>query len=62
MTWLWCYQRLRESDGEMVENTVRLGRVADIGADETSAWRKVGELDLVEKYIDNPLSGKPTSM
>lgn len=60
MTWLWCYQRLRESDGEMVENTVRLGLVADIGVDETSAWLKVGELGLVEKYINKPLSGTPT--
>jgi integrase len=60
MVWLWCYQRLRENDGEMVENTVRLGLVADIGDDETSAWRKVGELGLVEKYINNPLFGKPT--
>src|SRR5271157_4519720 len=44
----------------MVENAVRLGLVADIGDDETSAWLKVGELGLVEKYINNPLSGKPT--
>jgi integrase len=44
----------------MVENTVRLGLVDDIGDDETSAWLKVGELGLVEKYINNPLSGKPT--
>jgi integrase len=60
MNWLWCYQRLRESDGEMVENAVRLGLVDDIGGDETSAWLKVGELGLIEKYINNPLSGKPT--
>lgn len=60
MIWLWCYQRRRERDGEMVENTVRLGLVADIGDDETSAWLKVGELGLVEKCINNPLSGKPT--
>lgn len=60
MTWLWCYQRLRESDGEMVENTVRLGLVANIGDDETSAWLKVGELGLIEKFINQPLSGSPT--
>ena len=60
MTWLWCYQRLRESDGAMVENTVTLGLVANIGDDETSAWLKVGELGLVEKYINKPLSGSPT--
>ena len=44
----------------MVENTVRLGLVADIGNDETSAWLKVGELGLIEKYIKNPLSSKLT--
>ena len=22
MTWLWCYQKLRPSDGKMVENSV----------------------------------------
>jgi integrase len=60
MTWLWCYQRLRERDGEMVENTVRLGLVANIGDDETSAWLKVGELGLVEKHINRPPSGSPT--
>jgi hypothetical protein len=38
----------------------RLGLVADIGDDEKSGWLKVGELGLVEKYINNPLSGKPT--
>jgi integrase len=60
MMWLWCYQRLRESNGEMVENTVKLGLVANIGDDETSAWLKVGELGLVEKYINKRLSGSPT--
>jgi integrase len=44
----------------MVENTVRLGLVDDIGDDETSAWLKVGERGLVEKYINKPLPGKPT--
>ena len=59
MTYLWCYQRLRPSDGETVENSVPLGLVAEIG-DETAAWRLVGELSLVEKYITQALSGKPT--
>jgi integrase len=59
MTWLWCYQRLRPSDGKMVENIIRLGLVAEIG-DESAAWIKVGELGLVEKYITNPISPKPT--
>jgi hypothetical protein len=44
----------------MVENTVRIGLVANIGEDETSAWLKVGELGLVEKFINRPLSGSPT--
>jgi integrase len=60
MVWLWCFQRLRESDGEMVENAVTLGLVNVIGNDRTSAWLKVGELGLIEKHINNPLSGKPT--
>jgi hypothetical protein len=30
MTWLWCYQRLRPSDGKMVENAFPLGLVAEI--------------------------------
>jgi integrase len=60
MVWLWCYQRLRECDGEMVENSVRLGLVADIGDDAPCAWLKVAELGLVGRYINNPLSGKPT--
>jgi integrase len=59
MTYLWCYQRLRQSDGRMVENSIPLGLIAEIG-DETAAWRRVGELGLVEKYINQPLSGKPT--
>jgi len=59
MTYLWCYQRLRQSDGRMVENSIPLGLIAEIG-DETTAWRRVGELGLVEKYINQPLSGKPT--
>ena len=59
MTWLWCYQRLRPSDGKMVENSIPLGMVAEIG-DESAAWLEVGELRLVEKYISQPISGKPT--
>jgi len=30
MAYLWCYQRLRPSDGKMVENSIPLGLVADI--------------------------------
>ncbi len=59
MAWLWCHQQLRPSDGKMVENTMRLGLVAEIG-DENGAWRRVGELRLIEKYIANPTNGQPT--
>ena len=31
MTWLWCYQKLRSGDGKMVENSIPLGLVSDIG-------------------------------
>jgi integrase len=58
MTWLWCYQRLRSTDGEMVENSIPLGLVTEIG-DETAAWIQVGELRLIEKHINQPLSGRP---
>jgi len=59
MTWLWCYQRLRSSDGKMVENSVPLGLVAEIG-DEPTAWIRVGELRLMEKCINQPIAGRPT--
>ena len=59
MTWLWCYQKLRSSDGRMVENSVPLGLVTDVGKSEAAAWLKVGELKLVEKYLSNP-TGQPT--
>jgi hypothetical protein len=58
MTWLWCYQRLRSSDGKMVENSIRLGLVSEIG-DEVAAWVRVGKLRLIEKHINQPLSGMP---
>lgn len=59
MTWLWCYQRLRTSDGKMVENSISLGLVTEIG-DEVAACIQVGELRLIEKHINQPLSGLPT--
>ena len=59
MTWLWCYQKLRTSDGVMVENSVKLGLISDI-EDETSAWLKVGELGLISKYINNSICPNPT--
>lgn len=60
MTWLWCYQRLRPSDGEMVENSIPLGLVSEVGEDESAAWIRVGTLKLVDKYISNPVNGQPT--
>jgi integrase len=59
MTYLWCYQRLRPSDGKMVENSIPLGLVTEIG-DESAAWVRVGELRLIEKHINRQLSGMPT--
>jgi len=59
MTWLWCYQKLRSGDGEMVENSIPLGLVSEIGDSETAAWVKVGTLRLIEKYLLNPV-GQPT--
>jgi len=59
MTWLWCHQKLRASDGTKVENSVPLGLVSDVGKSEAAAWLKVGELKLVEKYLSNP-TGEPT--
>jgi len=59
MTWLWCYQRLRSSDGKMVENSIPLGLVTKIG-DKAAAWIQVGELRLIEKHINQPLCGEPT--
>jgi integrase len=60
MTWLWCYQKLRPGDGEMVENSVPLGLVSEVGHSESAAWIQVGTLKLIEKYISNPVNGQPT--
>jgi integrase len=43
----------------MVENSVPLGLVTEVGKNEAAAWLKVGELKLVEKYLANP-TGQPT--
>jgi integrase len=59
MTWLWCYQKLRSSDGKKVENSIALGLVSEVGKTETAAWLKVGELKLIDKYLANP-TGQPT--
>ena len=59
MTWLWCYQKLRSSDGQKVENSVALGLVSEVGKTANAAWLKVGELKLIDKYLANPM-GQPT--
>ena len=43
----------------MVENSVPLGLVDEIG-DEDAAWIRVGELRLIEKHINLSLTGMPT--
>lgn len=60
ITWLWCYQKLRPSDGKLVENSVPLGLVSEIGDDLSAAWMNVGSLKLVEKYISSPGNAQPT--
>jgi hypothetical protein len=60
MTWLWCHQRHRPSDGKMVENSIPLGLIAEIGDDPAAAWIRIGTLKLEQKYISNPVNGQPT--
>ena len=58
MTWLFCYLVTRPSDGKRVENSQRVGRLADFPT-ERSAWMEVARLGL-EKYIDCPIGLEPT--
>ncbi len=57
MTWIFCFQVTRPSDGKRVENSKPVGLVADF-PDEKAAWVEVGKLGL-EKYLDNPLGSEP---
>lgn len=57
MTWLFCYQITRSSDGKRVENSKRVGFVADLPS-ERSAWMEVAKLGL-EKYLYGPMSKEP---
>ena len=57
MTWLFCFQVTRPSDGKRVENSKPVGLVADF-PDEKAAWVEVGKLGL-QKYLDNPISCEP---
>jgi hypothetical protein len=50
MTWLFCFQTTRQSDGKRVENSKRVGLVADFPT-ERAAWVEVGQLGL-EMYLD----------
>lgn len=58
MTWLFCYLVTRPSDGKRVENSQRVGCLADFPT-ERSAWMEVARLGL-EKYIDCPIGLEPT--
>ena len=58
LTWLFCFQVTRPSDGKRVENSKRVGLVSNFSA-ERAAWMEVGRLGL-EKYLDNPTSPEPT--
>src|SRR6266566_8554634 len=58
MTWLFCFQVTRPSDGRRVENCKPIGLVADF-PDEKAAWVEVGRLGL-EKHLDNPVGPEPT--
>lgn len=40
MTWLYCFQATRPSDGKRVENSKRVGLVANFPDDE-AAWAEV---------------------
>src|ERR1700741_4158331 len=57
MTWLFCLQVTRPSDGKRVENSKPVGLIADF-PDEKAAWVEVGKLGL-EKYLENPVDPEP---
>jgi hypothetical protein len=58
MTWLFCYQTTRQADGKRVENSKRVGLVADFPT-ETAAWMEAGRLGL-HKYMDGSICNEPT--
>jgi integrase len=58
LTWLFCFQVTRASDGKRVENSKTVGLVADF-PNEKAAWMEVGRLGL-ERYLDNPIGPVPT--
>jgi hypothetical protein len=53
LTWLFCYQVTRPSDGKRVENSKRTGLVAG-SPSERAAWMEVARLGL-EKYMDGAI-------
>jgi hypothetical protein len=50
MTWLFCFQTTRQSDGKRVENSKRVGLVSDFPT-EGAAWMEVGGLGI-QKHLD----------
>ena len=58
MTWLFCFQVTRPSDGKRVENCKPVGLVAAFPG-EKAAWVEVGKLGL-EKHLDNSVGPEPT--
>src|SRR5207245_3360363 len=58
MTWPFCYQTTRQADGKRVENSKRVGLVADFPT-ETAGWMEVGRLGL-QKYMDGWTRTEPT--
>ena len=54
MTWLFCFQATRPSDGKRVEHCKPVGLVADL-PDEKAVWVEVGKLGL-KKHLDNRLA------
>jgi integrase len=58
MTWLFCYQTIRPSDGKRVENSKPVGLLSEFPT-EKSAWAEMGRLDL-KHCLDKPLGSNPT--
>ncbi len=57
MTWLFCFQVTRPTDGKRVENSKTVGLVANF-PNEKAAWMEVGRLGL-EKHLDNTIGPEP---
>jgi integrase len=53
MTWLFCFQITRRSDGKRVENSKRVGLLADFPT-ESAAWAEIGRLGL-QKHLNGSM-------